>query len=248
MASLPYALPSWDPSDPMLEFWISRTGSNIIEHRIAVTAAAETDAYIRLTALTYGLITVKAALSMPGGTTALFQDSYGCFARYEPYFMHAFRALDGDRPNPDKTHTIKDLEAFGEYLLDHPALPWINGAADYADGNASRRSGPDKSTTPLDDLSRTGYLGAAAMTAILSESGHKYFRSPFGAIPELVPYQTFRQGAARRAKRQCDVNELPELPVPYEFEQIFRKWAALKVTVTGEQAEPQLLRDLTVIG
>jgi hypothetical protein len=248
MASLPYALPSWDPSDPMLNFWISRTGSNIIEHRIAVTAATETDAYIRLTALTYRLITVKAALSMPGGPTVLFQDSYGCFARYGPYFMNAFRALDGDRLNPGKTHIMEDLEAFGKYLLNHPALPWINGAADYADDNASRRSGPDKSTTPLDDLSRTGYLGAAAMTAILSESGHKYFGSPFGAIPELVPYQTFRQGAARRAKRLWDINELPELPVPYEFEQIFRKWAALKVTVTGKQAEPQLLRDLTVIG
>ena len=104
-----------------------------------------------------------------------------------------------------------------------------------------------KSTIPLDELSRTAYLGAAAITAILSESSQKTFRPPISALPELVPYQSFRQDAIRRTKLLSKVNTLQDLPVPYEFQQIFRRWAALGVTVTGEQAEPQPLRNWTII-
>ena len=247
MASLPYALPSWDSNDSVLDFWISRAGDNISAHCTAVTAMAETDAYVRLIALTYHLITVKMALSMPGGPTVLFQDSHGCFARYEPYFIGVFRALDGGWPNSGETRITGDLLAFGEYLLDHPAPPWIKGAADYAEGGASRHRDSAKSIMPLDELSRTAYLGAAAITVILSESSQKTFRPPFNALPELVPFQSFRQDAIRRTKLLWEVNKLQDLPVPYEFEQIFRGWAALGVTVTGEQAEPQPLRNWTVI-
>ena len=247
MASLPYAFPSWDSRNSVLDFWVSRTGDNISAHRTAVTAVAETDAYIRLIALAYGLITVKMALSMPGGPTVLFQDSHGCFARYEPYFRGVFRALDGGWPSSGETYITGDLEAFGEYLLNHPAPPWLKGAADYAEGSASRGRNSTKSTIPLDELSRTAYLGAAAITAILSESSQKTFRPPISALPELVPYQSFRQDAIRRTKLLSKVNTLQDLPVPYEFQQIFRRWAALGVTVTGEQAEPQPLRNWTII-
>ncbi len=157
-----------------------------------------------------------------------------------------FRALDGGWPSSE-THITGDLAAFGEYLLDHPAPPWIKGAADYAEGSASRRRDSAKPSIPLDELSRTAYLGAAAITTILSESSQKTFRPPFNALPELVPYQSFRQDAIRRTKPFWEVNKLQDLPVPYEFEQIFRGWAALEVTVTGEQAEPQLLRNWTVV-
>jgi hypothetical protein len=252
MASLPYALASWDSNDSVLDFWVSRAGDNISAHRGAITAVAETDAYVRLIALTYRLITVKMALSMPGGPTVLFQESHGCFARYEPYFIGVFRALDGDWPSSGETHITGDLVAFGEYLLDHPAPPWIKGEADYAEGGgASRSRDSAKSIIPLDELSRTAYLGAAAIIAILSESSQRTLRQPFNALLELVPYQSFRQDAYqptisprqghseifgpqfRRTKVSWDVNKLQDLPVPYEFEQIFRGWAALRVTVTG---------------
>jgi hypothetical protein len=240
MASLPYALPSWDSNDSVLDFWLSRAGDNISAHRAAVAAVAETDAYVRLIALAYRLITVKMALSMPGGPTALFQESHGCFACFEPYFIGAFRALDGGWPSSGETHITGDLATFGEYLLDHPAPPWIKGAADYAMGSANRGSGSAKSIIPLDELSRTAYLGAAAIIAILSESGQRTFQPPFNALPELVPYQSFRQDTIRRTKVLWEVQKLQDLPVPYEFEQIFREWAALGVTVTGNKLSPQL--------
>ena len=180
------------------------------------------------------------ALSMPGGPTALFQESHGCFARYEPYFIGAFRALDGGWPSSGETHITGDLAAFGEYLLDHPAPPWIKGSADYAVGSANRGSDSAKSIIPLDELSRTAYLGAAAIIAILSESSQRTFRPPFNALPELVPYQSFRQDTIRRTKVLWEVHKLQDLPVPYEFEQIFREWAALGVTVTGNKLSPQL--------
>ena len=249
MASLPYAIPSWDSNNSMLEFWRSRAGDNINTHHVAVTAAAETDAYIRLIALAYGLITVKTALSMPGGPTVLFQESHGCFAPYEPYFIGVFRALDGIWPNSGETHIVKDLEAFGEYMLDHPEPPWIKGAAGYTNSGAGQSKYSTKSTTPLSDLdlSRTAYLGAAGITVILAESSQKAVRPPFSALPELVSYQSIRQDTVRRTKLLWGVNELQDLPVPYELEQIFRKWAALRVAVTSEQIEPHL-RDWTIIG
>jgi len=258
MASLPHALPSRDSDDSALDFWVSRAGDNISAHRAAVTAVAETDAYVRLIALTYHLITVKMALSMPGGPTVLFQESHGCFARYEPYFIGVFRALDGDWPSSGEGHITGDLAAFGEYLLDHPAPPWIKGAADYAEGGgASRGRDPAKSIIPSDELSRTAYLGAAAVIAILSESSQRTSQQPFNALPELVPYQSFRQDAYQpavssrqghsgilgpqfyRTKSSWDVNKLQDLPVPYEFEQVFREWAALRVTVTGIRLNPR---------
>lgn len=247
MASLPYALPSWDSNDSVLEFWVSRASDNISAHRAAVTAAAETDAYIRLIALDHCLITVKTALSMPGGPTVLFQDSHGCFARYEPYFIGVFRALDGGWPSSGGTYITGDLAAFGEYLLDHPAPPWIKGAADYAEGGARGGRDSAKSTIPLDEPSRTAYLGAAAIIAILSESSQKTFRVPFNALPELVPYQSFRQDTLRHTKVHWQVDELNDLPVPYEFQQIFRRWAALEVTVAEEQSVPPPRRNWTAV-
>lgn len=247
MASLPHALPSWDSSDSALDFWLTRAGDNISAHRTAVIAVAGTDAYVRLIALTYHLIMTKTALSMPGGPTVLFQDSYGCFARYEPYFIDVFRALDNDWPSSGETHITGDLEAFGEYLLDHPAPPWIKGRADYPKSGTRRDRDSAKSVTRLDKLSQATYLGIAAMTAILSESSQKAFRSPFNALPELVPYQAFRQDAIRRTRQFWEVDKLLDLPVPYQFQQIFRRWASLGLTVTGEQAEPQPLRNWTVV-
>jgi hypothetical protein len=232
MASLPYALPSWDSSDSVLDFWVSRADANISKHRAAVTAAAETDAYVRLIALAYRLVTVKMALSMPGGPAVLFQESHGCFARYEPYFSGVFRALDGSWPRSGETHITDNLAAFGEYLLDRPSPPWIIGAADYAASSASRGRDSAKSNIPLDKLSRTAYLGAAGIIAILSESSQKTLRPPFHALPELVPYQSFRHDAIRHTKVSWAVSKLQDLPVPYDFEQIFRSWAALGVTVT----------------
>jgi NACHT domain len=239
MASLPYALPSWDSNDSVMDFWVSRTNNNISKHRAAVTAAAETDAYVRLIALAYGLVTVQTALSMPGGPTVLFQESHGCFASYEPYFGGVFRALDGGWPGTSETQITRDLVAFGEHLLDHPTPPWIIGGADYMAGSARRGTDPAKLVIPLDGLSRTAYLGAAAIIAILSESTEKSLRPPFNALPELVAYQSFRQDAIRHTKLLWEVSKLQDLPVPYEFEQIFRRWAALGVSVM-EKAEPQL--------
>ncbi|HUI62031.1 MAG TPA: NACHT domain-containing protein [Steroidobacteraceae bacterium] len=247
MASLPYALPSWDSSDSELDFWITRASNNINTHSVAVTTAAEIDAYIRLIALAYHLITVKAALAMPGGPTVLFQESHGCFAHYEPYFINVFRALDGRWPSSDEIQIIGDLEAFGEYLLDHPTPPWIKGAACYANHNASRDGYSVKSAPKLDDLSRPAFLGAAAIIAILAESNQKTARQPFSSIPELVPYQTFRRNTESRIRPLWDVDKLQDLPVPREFELIFRKWAVLGVAVTSEQIEPQP-RDWNMIG
>ncbi len=247
MASLPYALPSWDSKNSALEFWLSRTRDNINTHHAAVITAAETDTYLRLIALAYHFITVNTALSMPGGPTVLFRESHGCFAPYEPYFISVFRALDGSWPDSGEAHIINDLEAFGEYLLDHPKPPWIKGAADYTNSSAIRSEYSPKPSAPLNDLSRTAYLGAAGITAILAESSQKALRPPFSALPELVPYQSVRQDTALRTKLRWGVNKLQDLPVPYELEQIFRKWAALEVAVTSEQIEPQL-REWTIIG
>jgi hypothetical protein len=201
--------------------------------------------------LSSNLITPNTALSMPGGPTVLLQESHGCFTPYEPYFSNVFRALDDQWPSASEARIIDDLAAFGEHLLNHPALPWINGPAHYAEGEASQGSEPANTTIPLDRFSRSAYLGAAAIIAIMSESSRKTFQPLFRALPDLVPYQYFRRDAYqpaestrqgnpgilgpqfRRSKTLLDVNKLPDLPVPYKFERIFRDWAAVRITVVG---------------
>jgi len=118
---------------------------------------------------------------------------HGCPAGHAHGGGHPPRHGPDAWPDSGETHIIGILADFGEYLVDHPAPPWINGIADYGEGGASPGSEPTDTAIPLDGLNRSAYLGAAAMIAIMSESSQRTFQPPFKALADLVPYQYLRR-------------------------------------------------------
>jgi hypothetical protein len=246
MASLPHALPMWDPGDLEPTFWRSRADHNVIAHGAAVAAVAKTDAYIRLVALKHGLITTNTALSMPGGPIVLFQDSYSCFAGYEPYFLSVFRALEGHGASSDRTDIDGDLAAFGQYLLDHPTPPWLHGTVDHRAGSVGPGKDSVKAALRFDGLGPTAYLGGAAITAILSESSQSTFWQPFNTPPGLIPYLSYRKNTILKRRRlEVDnklLQDLPDMPIPDEFNQTFRDWARCRIKLTER---PRVEEDLS---
>ena len=81
-------------------FWKSREDANIQKYRSTVLSVAETDIYVRLVALQHGLIAVRQAMKLPGGLSALCQESAGFFSDYKcgPYLEPTFKALAAGWP------------------------------------------------------------------------------------------------------------------------------------------------------
>jgi hypothetical protein len=211
------------------DFWTAY-GHRVLEaHAAAAAAAAETDAYIRLTALEARVITTSQALDMPGGPIVLFQGSEGCFQRYEPYFWQAFRALDSGWPAFGAPDIVSVLTAFGEYLIDHPEPPWLDGMmSDWDYHMPDEHDEPFKRAARPAPLNQTAYLGAVTALVIMTEAleSQEHVERRLGPLRDIAPYLTRRQGLGRRTK-------LPSLPVPEEFKQTFRDWAEGRVNFTA---------------
>jgi hypothetical protein len=197
-------------------------------HAAEVTVAAEENHYLRDIALRYGLISVSQALEMPGGLTALFRQSRSRFPGFGlfPYLQDTYLRLLQGWPAFASPATAAVLQAVGEYLRDQPELPWVDeyiGKFHSAyDGLFPPADGPGE----LGPISR---LGGAAILAILVESDFTTILDidprRLGPLCSLLPYLQRRHSGDRDA-------ELPDLPVPEEFRQVFRDWAEGLVNFT----------------
>jgi NACHT domain len=228
--SLPLALPYSIrlPGNPEWEFWTQRGYRNLTRHDAAAITAAEKDAYIRLSALTAGVITTRQALDMPGGPAMLFQTSYSCFTEAPPYFAAVLLALLKGWPAFGQPAIVSDLAAFGEYLIDHPAPPWLHGTVSGENLVISEENDrPGSRTARPGPLTRVAYLGAAAILLIQEESRQPpaYTGRRLGPLRHIAPYLAHRQG--------FNHSELPTLLVPDEFKQTFQDWAEGRVNFTA---------------
>jgi hypothetical protein len=225
-------------SGMLLDFWQECAAENSHIYADLVVAAAAHDTGIRHAALFYGLITVNHALELPGGLLPLFQgQSIGIGeSAIAPYLMTQVRAVAlgwyGSAATPDldsPDRPVADLADFGYYLLNHPRLPWVTGSPmEWLD--FFRRDLPEHEVQ-RPDLDSATYLGAAATLLITTEVMAiavlpKEARQRLGPLSDLYPYI-----ARRRLKRD---NQLPELPVPEGFRQVFRDWADGKVDFVGQ--------------
>ena len=73
------------------------------------------------------------------------------------------------------------------------------------------------------------YLGAATILSIMTESAehpYQFTSRKLGPLRDLLPYLARRQDANAST-------DLPYLPVPYEFEHTFRRWAEDRVNFTS---------------
>jgi len=212
--------------NPEWDFWNSRVDHCISRHAEAFTTAASADSFLRLVALKAGLITTGQALDMPGGPVVLFKNSHSCFEPRSPYFFDVFAALRAGWPAFGQPRIASDLNAFGEYLIEHPEPPWVQGRPDeglttdwgHEPPAPIRRPGP---------LRRAAYLGAAAMLLIMEEARvARHIERRLGPLRHIAPYLARRQGFGHGS-------ELPSLLVPDEFKQAFRDWAEGRVTTTA---------------
>jgi len=132
--------------------------------------------------------------------------------------------------NDGAARAINELTVVGRYLIDHPRTPWLTWQSDM--WPVSFLSGPIERDIPRSRLDPVAYLGAAGILLITSEE--KETRAlpdegpqKLGPLSDLYPYIARRWGAEPE-------NELPELPVPEEFRQVFRDWADGKVNFVGQ--------------
>jgi hypothetical protein len=209
--------------NPEWDFWISRVDHYISRHAEAFVTAASADSYLRLVALKAGLMTTGQALDMPGGPVVLFRVSRGCFETCSPYFIDVYLALRAGWPAFGQPRIAGDLNAFGEYLIEHPQPPWLQGRASEGLTVDWGRKPPAGISRP-GPLSRAAYLGAAAILAILEETGlPPHIGTRLGPLRHIAPYLARRRGFGH-------LSELPSLLVPDEFKQTFRDWAEGQVS------------------
>lgn len=232
VASLCHASPEsfWE-NDDLKFFWISRADDLIQINTAAVVAAAETDAFVRLIALQTHLLTMREALSMTGGLRILSQGSVPFFRNsvLSPYLAHVFSAFLEGWPAFGEVAIIDDLVAVAEYLLNHPEPPWVFGASRRREGVIGDEH--DKATPgTFSPLNNMAYFGAAVILSVMTESAEQTYQftpRKLGPLGDLFPYLARRQGANASTG-------LPDLPLPYEFEQTFRRWAEGRVNFTSQ--------------
>jgi hypothetical protein len=103
-----------------------------------------------------------------------------------------------------------------------------------------------KAALRFDGLGPTAYLGGAAITAILSESSQSTFWQPFNTPPGLIPYLSYRKNTILKRRRlEVDnklLQDLPDMPIPDEFNQTFRDWARCRIKLTER---PRVEEDLS---
>jgi hypothetical protein len=227
-------------------FWRSRVDGLIQTHAAAVILAAQTNGYVRTSALYSNLITVKQALEMSDGLAILFgrQMSFFPATAKIPYLNVVYQRLLMRWPAFADSSTIAELEAVGEYLCDHPELPWLNGPLDWFDHSRDHKidaSAPDDvihaRTVKSPPFGPIACLGAAAILSIVLERDRPTIleQDPqqFGPLEHLFPY------LARRSSSGKDAG-LPELPVPDAFKQTFRDWAENRVNFTSDLPDFEL--------
>jgi hypothetical protein len=193
-----------------------------------IAAEAARNAELRTAALRQGAITMEQALAMPGGFAALM-DSFStrAAAGSESYTLWLWEVLATGNASAG---TVADLAAIGRYLLADPALPWVRSPrwarlARLARHTAQPLRGITESMgSPPDEFA---VLGAAAVICVCCEvdtdpNGYLTLGSP-GTDPASV----LGRYIIRRSTPGHD--ELPDLPVPTQFRQLFRDWAQRRV-------------------
>lgn len=213
------------------EAWASHADSLLIAHRPVAIAAARADVHVRHGAIRAGLISVRQALDMPDGPAVLFGPSQGVFGECAPYFGPALVALSHGWPAFGQAVVVTDLDAFGAYLIDHRAPPWLDVTGlDVASVLSDPPTPPGALDRRPPPLSRAAYLGAAVLLLIMQETCLLTTQTDrrLGPLRHLAPYLTRRRGVGRRT-------ELPSLMVPEEFKQAFRDWAEGRIDATNHR-------------
>lgn len=217
-------------------FWKDKSRNLSRIYRDRIIEASYQDRSIRRIAIESNSITIDQALEMPGTITLLLcQQRGGIYGlRYtSPLLVKLFFVAHGWHGKANyQDEAISFLSAMGHWLARNPRLPWADGPGEswatwaWMDDEYMSPVQPSK----LDELA---FLGGTA-TLLISAEGHgstpsSDLDSPdrFGAFRDLYWYiETRKTGTP-------EPQQLPDLPVPDEFKELFRDWAGNKVNFVG---------------
>jgi hypothetical protein len=239
--------------EQLAEFWDDFASQNAKSCAADITAAASCDEGMLYASLRYRFLTVSTVLTTAGSDLSpLFNTHHSVI--FDAPWLGYLEYLGGAATRgwgraahsglPRATHEImnEDFTAIGQFLMGHPKPPWLSMrlksrygpryepvslfAEEFRDMNLSAHF---ESTNP------TTYLGAAATVLIIAEMTHDRMlpadsARPLCAFSALYPYILRRWGYQQDA-------ELPELPVPEQFQQLFRAWANQEADFINDPAD-----------
>lgn len=228
--------PRWD-NNPFWDAWL-REQAHI--HMADISWAAQKDHGLRVLLLYAGIITSADVLAMPDGLTTLVagtawvEDGPDRRSLWGPYMFQVLDIWSSNSPNPGKPAAI------GHYLIDHSSPPWAQRSSVADDlGIDAPHYYRLVDQIRLETLGKMESLGIAATACIgfefLRQPGQNSYYPPHLPTedsPMLYRYivsrltQGFHEIENLLAPGVC---ELEDLPIPNEFRQIFRDWAAGRV-------------------
>jgi NACHT domain len=224
----------------LADFWDDFACQNAKSHAADIAAAASSDEGMLYACLRHRFLTVGKFLATTGSDLSpLFTNHQAVifnamWTSYLDYLVGAAtrawgRAVHSGLPRASEDSMNEDFAAVGQFLLDHPNPPWLSihlpsrwepvslfGTNDFVPGSAI-----------FETKDAIAYLGAAASILIAAEMTRNRILPeegdlPLGAFSSLYPYILLRWG------HQQDTRP-PELPVPEQFQRLFRTWATQSI-------------------
>jgi hypothetical protein len=209
-------------------FW-GHWSSNLMErYGEEIIAAAENNRGLRVAAVFGKILTVEQALMMPDKLNVLFAHGGPM-----PYAMLIFDKLQhGDQA------AVTELRTVGRYLLEHPVPPWIDMGVDMPSYDRLEFLYPVTQMTDTHDM-----LVGLGLCAIAFISGELHdcpaawpLQHPHSSKPlyHHITRQFFWRGSdmgreeSGITREEFDI-DLPPLPVPPEFQEIFADWTEARV-------------------
>jgi len=230
----------------LAEFWDDFAYQNTKSHAADIAAAATSDGGMLYASLRHRFVTAGHVLATGSDLTPLFTNHHAVifdalWTSYLDYLVGAAtrgwgRAVHSGLPRASEESMSEDFAAVGQFLIDHPEPPWLSV-------RLSSRWEPVSLFAQDDSVSGTGlfeardpiiYLGAVGAILIAAELTRNRVLAaeggpPLGAFSNLYPYILLRWGHEQDA-------QLPELPVPEQFQCLFRNWATNNTDFIGNSA------------
>jgi hypothetical protein len=213
--------------DDELGYWRSKRDDLLRRHRTAIIEVARTDDPTWLTAIycpAEPLVSLAEALALRGRPPlailgAVPESAFN--AGWRPVVAGILAATDHEAIPGDAADTILVTE-LGDWLVDRDP-PYFTSTLD------ARRSTPYRDRIAFsikEELAPDAYLGLAVLLASVAESVAPDLIGPDASLGPLGPY-------LRR-----ETENLPDLPVPPRFQELFRQWARGEVKFVEWVPEP----------
>ena len=184
------------------DYWRSWSRELAAQYEEEASAFSARSPALRTLALYNSAIPIDQALTMPGGFSAIIQrrPSVG-IPPVVPYPL--FMSIAAASGEPARPPSIAVLAAIGQYLVDHPALPWASGQHDQF--NAITNPHDKLVNANLDEFSGLGGAASCAVHAEFREDD----RTAIGLSIERLPIPAqFRQLFRDWADGKVDLIEL----------------------------------------